>query len=117
MFRRSQTFTVLSSDPDTMCSVLEKAALVTDSVCPWNTETACIASLKSHSLKVESLLLVTTSLLEGWQAAPVSSMSWPGRVWTMVAELMSQRAAVLSQLAVTAWSPPASQSALTTTPW
>ena len=65
MFRRSQTFTVLSSDPDTMCSVLEMAALVTDSVCPWNTETACIASLKSHSLKVESLLLVTTSLLEG----------------------------------------------------
>ena len=35
----------------------------------------------------------------------------------MLAELMSHSAAVLSQLAVTAWSPPASQSALTTTPW
>ena len=32
MFLRSQTLTVLSSDPDTMCSVLEKAAQVTLSV-------------------------------------------------------------------------------------
>ena len=64
MFLRSQTLTVLSSEPDTMCSVLEKAAQVTLSVCPWKTETLCIVSLKSHSLKVESLLLVTTSLLD-----------------------------------------------------
>ena len=64
MLRRSHTFTVLSSEPDTMCSAREKAAQVTLSVCPWKTETLCIASLKSHSLKVESLLLVTTSLLE-----------------------------------------------------
>ena len=35
----------------------------------------------------------------------------------MVDDEISQSAAVLSQLAVTAWSPPASQSALTTTPW
>ena len=32
MLRRSHTFTVLSSEPDTMCSVLEKAAEVTLSV-------------------------------------------------------------------------------------
>ena len=60
MFLRSHTFTVLSSDPEMMCSVREKAAQVTLSVWPWNTETLWIVSLKSHSLKVESLLLETT---------------------------------------------------------
>ena len=62
MFRRSQTLTVLSSEPETICSVLEKAAQVTLSVWPWNTETLWMASLKSHRRKVESLLLDTISL-------------------------------------------------------
>jgi len=61
MFRRSHTFTVLSSEPDTMRSEFwTKRAEDTRSWWPWNTETACMVSLKSHRRKVESADEVTT---------------------------------------------------------
>ncbi len=56
-----------------------------------------MASRKSHSLKVESLLEVTTSLEVGCAEAWVSSSSWPDSWWSISPVWVSQMQACLSQ--------------------
>ena len=72
-------------------------AEVTVSWCPWKTETECMLSLKSHSLKVQSLELVTTRREVGWVEAWVSSSSWPESCWSSWPVCVSQMHASLSQ--------------------
>ena len=62
------------------CAQLSRIKGIVQAKITWKTETLWMLSLKSQSRNVESLLLVTTSLCVGWQAAPVSSMSWPTRL-------------------------------------
>ena len=80
IFLKSQTLTVRSSEPETICSDRGKQAHITASVWPWNTDTEWIVSRKSQSRKVESMLQVATNLWVGWQATCVNSRSWPAKV-------------------------------------
>ena len=70
MFLKSQIRTLRSSDPDMIFSSSWwlKTADVTVSWWPWNTDTECIDSRKSHSRKVESFDDVTTSRWVGCAA-------------------------------------------------
>ena len=116
ILRRSQMRTERSSDPETTWSSLVKIADVTVSWWPWNTDTEWMLSLKSHSRNVESFEEVTTRRAAGWAAVCVSSSSWPVSWCNSWPVCVSQIHASLSQPAVTAWSPPGSQSAAMTTP-
>ena len=49
----------------------------TYSVCPWNTDTEWIGSLKSQRRNVVSLLAVTTNLCVGCEQQWVNSWSCP----------------------------------------
>ena len=78
IFRRSQIFALLSSDPEIIFSSWDvKTAEVTVSWWPWNTDTEWMASRKSHKRNVESFEDVTTKRWLGWAAVCVSSSSWP----------------------------------------
>ena len=74
-----------------------KTADVTVSWWPWKTDTEWMASRKSHSLKVESLLEVTTRRDVGWADAWVSSSSWPDNWWRSSPVCVSQMQAKRSQ--------------------
>lgn len=100
MFRSSQILTDLSSEPDMTLSSLLKIVEVTDSQCPWKTETAGISARKSHNLKVLSRELVTTSRWLWCAEQCVSSLSWPVNVWIDVFVSISQSIADLSHEAV-----------------
>jgi len=73
MLRNSHTLIVRSSDPDTTLSSRANTLDVTVSVCPWKTETAGMASRKSHSRNVVSLEAVTTRRWVGCADTWVSS--------------------------------------------
>lgn len=73
ILRNSHTLIVRSSEPETTLSSRAKTLDVTDSVCPWKTDTAGIGSRKSHKRKVVSRDAVTTRRCVGWAETWVSS--------------------------------------------
>lgn len=118
IFRNSQIFTDLSSEPEMTLSSFEKIVDVTDSEWPWKTLTAGISERKSHSRNVESRDEVTTSRWFWWAQQCVSSESWPVSVCIGDFVSISHSIAVRSQLAVmicVGESAEAIQSAATTT--